>query len=224
MIKKTIALGLIGGSLVFAFLILFGDKQTAPPINENKLWPPTQARAELIPEINPVIADQKQADIGSLDPAKLADEILNNNLKDFDLSRVIPEIDSKDIKITVSTDKTASANYFKNLAAISEKNLGSLKIDFSNPSLEDLLIYSKAYQKIVEQLYQLIVPQNLAYFHKEELRLLSARRNIFKNLADYQTDPILALASANILPTVDEQFQQLIRAEMDFIKNNNLEI
>ena len=243
-IKKIIALTLIGGSAIFAFLI-FQENRPAPiaiqPLAENKsealpselISNAKNATEEIAKNIAEEIIKQNPEGlldtdagkaINAMDPQRLADEVLSKQIAEMDLSDFSPEIKKSDLKIVNTSDSAVAENYLKNFQAILKNNFGRLGVDFSQPTAADFQKLAEAFQKSVAQFYNLVAPQSLASIHSEQIRLMSIQKSIFANLASYEKDPMKALVALQLSKEVDLKLNELKNQIIAYITKNGLKI
>lgn len=221
LIKKIFALTLLGGSLAFAVFIIKGstDRQIVPITTFNKPVFETLSTTLNIPNQNNVTQEiaakfaeelgpiQSADDLKNLEPDKLVNQILNESISSFDPASLIPEVRTQDFKTTAKYDKTIKDAYFKSLSAITQAEMAKTGEASFGRNAEDFQLLSSAYDKIAANLYNLIVPEQLVDFHRELIKIFALQKNIFDNLANYEADPLKAMA---VLPLLEESTGQLV--------------
>lgn len=233
MLRKIIALVLVAGSLVFGFLIIF-DRPTHISVQRPQAKPylpipaPADSQRQVInstEKISQGIAEElgnlKAANSEEVDPEEIANKIFSNQIDDIDFSSLNPEIKIADLKIIKSADKKLATNYLKNLQVILKNALAGASISAPDKSADNFKKIASVYQNAAIQLYTLLVPENLAEMHREQIRLFVIQKNIFDNLAAYDRDPVLALVSAKLLPEIDRQFSVLVNDFLAVAKKIN---
>jgi len=231
---------LIGGSLALAFLIVTGNRgifvveKPKSPFRDVAGSIRTES-IENLPKNKSANATEKVAwniaeklggekNIAEAEPEKIAEEIFADNLRNLDLSAFQPEIKADEIRVVKSADQVVAENYFKNLVAISKNNHSEIGEYLSQNSKKGFQKIASVYAKSIAQIYQLVVPESLLAFHREELRLLEMRKAAFEGLAAYESDPLHALASAQLIPEIDAQFAKLIEDEVGYINRHRLNL
>lgn len=219
-VKKIIALTLLGGSLAFAVFIIRGNtQQQIVPIttsnktafeelstiigiaNQNNVT--REIAAKFAEELGPINSAE---DLKNLEPDKLVNQILQESISSFDPASLIPEIRISDFKTTAKHDKAAKDGYFKSLSAVTQAEMSKTGEASLGRNAEDFSAIASAYDKIAANLYNLVVPEPLVDFHKELVKIFILQKNIFDNLANYETDPLKAMA---VLPLLEESANQL---------------
>jgi hypothetical protein len=232
MIGKAISLLLIVGSLSFAGLIIF-QKNSDKVISSQNLIPKTEnlppknlttaeisdknSTAEMAKQLVLELAKKNQNESAPLKPEQFVNGFLDEKLQNLDGEIFQATVKLSDLKIVKNSDKKFAEAYFKNLQTIIQNNIGSSYV-------EDFGQLATLYQKAIQQLYSLNVPESLAGIHQRELEILTVQKNVFEVLADYEKDPFKALVAAEV---AKESYKDLydLKAEMlNFIRKNNLNI
>jgi hypothetical protein len=230
-IKKFLIGVLILISVYTAILIFFGDDHSINPPPQ----PSLQTEKPNSPLKNPITAEPSAQNFdesarvkgGGITQQNLESSInqyFENEIKKFDANSLKPIISSKNLKIINDLSKEAVENYIKNLNAV-YKDLINIdqKILIKNSSLEIPINFNvaiNAYQKIIDSLYKIAVPQNLNFVHQEQIALLSAQRNAFKIVKDYEKDPMKAMLAMEAgekfsqdFISLTETFNQLLTSQ-----------
>lgn len=172
--------------------------------------------AQKIAEANPTgpkTSDGKK-DIVVPNPDKIALDLIIEAQKNFDLKKIIPEIKSSDLKISLDTsDKNLSlyvADYARIIKDSKEKMSQLLKGDFTEEILSSVIT---TYEKTISSLYELTVPKLFLDFHKTEISYLSAELTLLKKIQDVNQDQIGALLASQNLPSLDKEFEYQINIQ-----------
>lgn len=245
LIKKIFAVALIGGSLVLGFLIISDSRRPlvietkktegfdalAPrtesaPLLKNSTKEVAQEIAEELLRRNPEgpALLENGSGIKAIRPDEIVGKIFSDRLENLDLSEFNPQINGNALKIIKSSDKKLAENYFKNFRAILQNNFSKISADFSNPAAKDLRTLAAIYGKSIAAFYNLLVPEDLAGIHSEEIRLLSIQKAVFENLGNYEADPVKALVALQVLTETDRLFAALNKEMNGYILKNNLKI
>lgn len=226
MFKKIIALGLISGSAILVVLIVKESETkivgsptalNLPSIKSETEIPKisrseslgSNATQEIAKKVAAKLGPIKsQQDLKNLRPEKLVDQILADQLNNFDPKSLIPEVKIENLKITKTADSKFEDSYFQNLKAIA-KSAPKLSISADNPDPNDFRRIGASYEKTITNLYNLLVPEKFADFHRELIKILTLQKNIFDNLANYPNDPLKALLSMSLLEESTKQLASL---------------
>lgn len=226
MAKKFLIGVLILISAYAAILIFFGGEeknQTISPDSTQLIQKPNS------PLKNPVVLENSESEtnidnmiftedggITQQDLEKSISQYLENEVKKFDANNLKPVIDPKNLKIINDSSEAAIKEYVNNLNIV-YKDLNNIdqKILIENSSLEIPINFNliiSAYQKIIDSLYKIAVPQNLTFVHQEQIALLSAQRNAFKIIKDYEKDPMKAILAMEAGEKFNQDFINLTEA------------
>lgn len=220
LVKKIFALTLFGGSLAFAVFIIKGNtqQQIVPITTSNK--PAFEALSTTInvPDQNNVTQEiaakfaeelgpiKNADDLKNLEPDKLVNQIFNESISAFDPASLIPEVRLQDLKITANYDETIKEAYFKSLSAMAQAEIVKIGETSFESKIDSFKAISSAYDKVAANLYNLVVPEPLVNFHGEVIKTFVLQKKIFDNLANYESDPLKAMA---VLPLLEESTSKL---------------
>lgn len=222
-VKTFAAAVLLVGSLTWAALIIINTKSKTVDLN----FEPTSSKAENFYDLSSapyqpanltevlteriaeeIVANVPQAELqnpqsiqASLD--KITEKILSENLTALTKEDLKPEVDLKDLRLSSDNSAEAKNLYAKNFQDIFIKHFRQFQPDATGDSLKNLAELSRIYQKIIDELYLLPVPDSIASLHQEGIRLLGAQKNILDRLVNNENDPLGALAAANQLPNIN---------------------
>jgi len=251
--KKLLALAIFSVASFTAILIVFGKdpattqkdfenivaselSQTNPrlfeqPTGKNSSKSKNNSTEDLATAISQeIIARNKdgfaelagQKGLLASNPQQLVDEFFEKKIGEFDVSKIYSPVDISKLKISANADLSLVTEYLKNFRAIVERYFTNLSVNPRNSeSLKNLV---SLYEKSIVDFYILTVPKSLAEAHQEQIRLLSAKKNIYQNVLDSQQDPLLAYLSIKLLPTIDEKFLELKSEIENFMLKNGIGI
>lgn len=171
----------------------------------------------------PSILDGKSI-VSALDPEKLTDEILAEELGNFDYESLKTEVKASSLKIMVLPSKSDLENYFRKFNQALTGPLAGVKISGNDLSPQDMDLIALGIGKMIAGLYNLPVPSDLADWHAEEITLLTAQKNIYETLANVQYDPVKALLVIGAVQELDGEFKTLTAKFNKFIADNGLSI
>lgn len=229
-LKKMLAVGLIGGSVIFAVLIVTdsGSVQKAsiasvyqagnlsPSTNSEQVpvLPSAPAKNITLEIAEKISQEIPSPGIGSLkdlqSPKAIADEYIAKALKDFNYEAFKPEVDVSRLQINPSSNKTAIAIYLKKLNGILETFSG-LQFSADNPS-QNLALLTKAYNDSIAALYTIPVPQIFSNLHTKVIAILSGQKSATEIIQNYKTDPLKALLSFQAITKLSEELTAVQRA------------
>lgn len=247
MLTKLFALGFIAGSIILASLIIFDEPNSQSPskvarpslkresgfqitnaetITEhqsanNKQSNSTQKIAERISQ-NILTQDAKNP-LSLPKPEKLVDDYLTEAIQDFDITNLRPPADTAKITVIPENGSTVLEDYFRGLTIILNR-LDVITLDSQNLTAADFKKIAGAYEAAGRQLYQLPTPKTVLDLHSRQISLMTAQRNIFNILANYQEDPAKALIAAQANLTLAEEFNDLKNKIQQFIVKHRLGI
>jgi hypothetical protein len=161
------------------------------------------------------------------DPEKIAESLLAEAANKFDPSFLRPIVKDDELVISENSSKEALINYFydANKIMVSEAEEIIPDLDMSKElTIEEIALIATAHQKAINKLYKLAIPKLVVKIHKQEIELLSATKNIFEKILNYQNDPFTAILAATELEKIDIQFKNLGDEKLKFIRSNNLPI
>ncbi len=160
--------------------------------------------------------------VNTIEPEKLVEDLVAGKLGDEALADFNPIITAAELNL--STDKTPEAvrAYLETFNQVIQNNASGLSVDFNNPTADDFNRIAKVGEKTIAAFYAMPVPQTAINLHKEELRLLTIQRNIFRNIANYESDPLRAWVSIEMYRQNSKEFEDLKEKIANFVKANNL--
>lgn len=146
---------------------------------------------------------------------------LQNGIDNFDYEALKPKISDADLNVVTDSGETLSI-YYKNFFKILGGNydLGPANSDPTN-SL-DILV--SVYENYIKKFYTLEVPEKLTSFHKQQISLLAAQRNIYRLMRDYDIDPLKAILAMKSLETVRAENAQLYTELTKFLIKDGADI
>ncbi len=160
--------------------------------------------------------------VNAIEPEKLVENLVSGKLGDEALADFNPVITATELNLIPAKDKEALRAYLEKFNAVIQDNAGGLNVDFSNPTAEDFDRIVRVGEKTIAAFYALPVPPPVINIHKEELRLLTIQRNIFRNISNYANDPLRAWVSIEMYQQNEKEFAELKQKIADFVKTNNL--
>ena len=133
-----------------------------------------------------------------------------------------------DLKIIKNNSEENITNYLLSLKKILSDSARDLPKNLYNNSDELSLLtiqqLRNTYGGAILKIYNISVPEKALDIHKEEIALLSTKKNIFEKILAYETDPLTAIIAVNELKNTDAEFQKLSNRVAKFIKDYNLSI
>lgn len=252
MLKKIIGLGMIGGSLVFALLIIAQPQPiTIKPIqlssnpkteNVNEVAAValqqtinlTQVVGETIgegltesvieknPEGAQIIEGREWVSV--LEPEQLVEEYFTKAIQNFDIAQLKTPADDTRIKISADSSRVALETYLREFQTILKSNFSGLRIDYSQLTNQNIQELIAAYEQAAAEFYNLSVPQALASIHRHQITLMNGQRNVFLALQNRNTDPLMAVLAAQANLQLTQEFSVLQAALTEIIVKNNLNI
>ena len=142
------------------------------------------------------------------------------------------EITDNDIKISQDNSKQAIEAYiskasdFLNSEAFffGDAALQVLNNAFENRSFSEIQRIIKINDAKIEIIKQIEVPFSWKEIHKQGLKGIILTRNIFLSLRNIQDDPLKAMAAAERLPFLFDNFTQLINYAINLAKSQGIEL
>ena len=141
-------------------------------------------------------------------------KLVQQNSKQIDWRNFIPKISDAEIKITALNSAEEYKRYLNSLYQIvretlSEKN-STLETKLAQKDYNAIAIKMvEKYENTVGAVYALSVPVGLKDFHKKELALLTAQKNIYQKMASGKKDPLSALIATQANKKIDAEFLAL---------------
>ena len=238
MLRKLISIGLLVGSLVFASLIIFNKSETSNSLTTNtepafkiqdSQLPTAQTDKKLVAskdnstsQISKSIAQEilarnpngpelvdQQSSISVPDPETIVDKYLADGISNFNINDLKGSVNNAKLNVIADKSPEAIKNYFRDFRDILNNNFQSLKIDTDNLSFEKISQLVSAYNQAIKEFYILPVPQTLFAIHKEQISLMTAQRNIFSILENYNEDPLKALLAIQAFESIQKEVTAL---------------
>lgn len=195
------------------------SKYSSPQNNINITQGLTSEVLSKIAETNTVLGSSN--DKVAIPDNKNVEEAINQAVSKFNPEMLKPEIDDSDLKIIKTTPDSLS-QYFKEFKNILEKYSNTPTLDKETTLANFIASLISYYQFMLEDFFNLEVPQEVVSFHKEEISLISAKVNILKQLKNYENDPLFTLLSIKSEEYFDNQFEELKENINNFITKNNI--
>jgi len=173
--------------------------------------------AKSIQEANPNGDSNK---ISLPDPEELSQNLLIEAAQKFNPESLRPVIENSDLKISKEDDEKALNAYFQGLQKIVNAGADKIPLTFFSEklNLNDFITVTSIYTDIINQTYDLTVPPSLLTTHKKQIELLTVKRNIFKSIINYESDPLTTIFAAQELEKNDAEFLKLSQEFSEFIK------
>lgn len=225
-LKKLLAVGLIGGSVIFAVLIVTesGSVQKAsiasvyqaenlPPSTNSEqvpVLPSAPAKNITLETAEKISQDIKPLEIGAQNPETLVEQYISESFKSFDYAALKPEIDASRIQTDPGSGSIAVAVYLKNLNGIL-KTFANIQFSADNPN-QNLTALAKTYDESIAALYKIAVPQIFSNLHAEVIAILSGQKKATEIIQNYQTDPLRALLSLQAITKLNEELTAVQKA------------
>jgi hypothetical protein len=161
--------------------------------------------------------------ITALNPEIIAQGLLKENFSKIVAEQFSPSIDPRTLTI-IEADTTASfAAYLHSLKNILDASAPQIQQTLQNPSPYALGTLVPVYDAILADIEKISTPRPLIKIQMEELRLLTIQRNIFAGMANYETDPTLAWAAAELLEPTAEEFSELNKHIESFMQMHKMQ-
>ena len=161
-------------------------------------------------------------------PETITQELLAQAAQKFNPESLKPTIKDSDLKIIKNNSEENITNYLLSLKKILSDSARDLPKNLYNNSDELSLLtiqqLRNTYGGAILKIYNISVPEKALDIHKEEIALLSTKKNIFEKILAYETDPLTAIIAVNELKNTDAEFQKLSNRVAKFIKDYNLSI
>lgn len=240
----------------FAPAVSEPNKQQAAEIPTSEILPPKQSTpAGTILSSAENETENDPSNLTSLFARQLANDVFKNNpdgptlSENNDLSffmsnmdqafissqseklNLIPKIQDAEIIISKQNSKTDLEQYLNNLKTILVKLNRSLPTQTINENNKEIVfqfseMLVKSYAAGIKDMMALPVPQTLKDFHKQEIALVTAQKNVFEKITKEiaAKDPLVGIVAVRYMKKIDEQFAALKTEINAFIKKNNLNI
>lgn len=161
------------------------------------------------------------------DPEEIVTEILDKSTTETKEAVLSPKLYFENIEIIENASKENIAFYLDNRSSIivsAGQDAINRGANLSNPNIATFSILLDTTSHALAELYALPVPKKILSIHKEQIRLLAIQENIFKNLVNYERDPLVAAVSVSLLFSVNEDLLTLSKTIAEFIEENNIKI
>lgn len=184
--------------------ILSGETDVAP-IEENNL---TREVAVTIAES--LLADQNFLTGGEISAEALTEKIITSGLKlsDKDFN---PTVNDASLKIVSDPTIADYEKYDDLFSKIVEKYFSLPRTDLDSRGAAEFEKLRNATRELIVSSYAIPVPDNIASIHKAFIRALLIQEEAFGNLINFETDPLKAIASAEIVKKSHEEIVGLLQ-------------
>jgi len=162
--------------------------------------------------------------IQALRPDLLVNQVLAQELTQFDYDTFRPSVDPHNLIIIHENSSAHMSSYIRDLLHILTERSESVSVNPSNFRPQDFAALEATLSTIIDELYALPVPESLVALHAEQIRLLTAERNIFGSLSHYENDFFKALVAVRTLQDIEREAGELATQFNLFIRTNNIEI
>ncbi len=156
----------------------------------------------------------------TLNPNALVNQGLTDELKNFDYSRFQSTVDVNKIKIVAAGDASANNHYLIGLSAILQNKFLNISVDQKNLNLADFNTLKDAAAQAVTELYNLPVPQKLASYHIQEIKIAGSFENAASAIVKASDDPLLALVAVEFLSKANQEFADVNKKLQQYINTN----
>jgi len=181
--------------------------------------------SNIIGEIAKINSSSKNSDSNKgvkVPTPEIIDKLTSETIDNFNPESFKPLIKDEDIRIISDNSLNSLSNYFKNFYSLLEKSAVSLSSIDPKNELQALDNMTDVYRQLIISFYGLEVPAQVAYFHKEEIALLSAKLSILEKEKNYTEDPLLAILAIKSDTYFDDQFTILKKSISDFLNKNKI--
>jgi len=248
--KKIIALFLLGGSALFAVLIITGQKTLEIKIPKQLQATLTETKNETladVPALEAMLAEnlteqavqgiseqiikknpygiqeiEGQEWLSVISPEEAVEKYFTDAVEKFDISQLKTPADESKLVIINDTSRTTLESYLKNFQTILSSNFKGLAISYANLTLPDISRLIAAYDAAIAKFYALPVPKNLLAIHKNQIALMNGQRNVFEALKNSDQDPLRAVLAAQANRELSQEFAVINKTLQDIIQKNNL--
>ncbi len=200
---------------------LSDKSETKKPASNHPSEKEKSLTLSFIEDLNQEIASQNPGGARTIDGEVSLVAPNEISVKDFavrnseliDWRNFIPEISDKDIKVTSNNSAKEYTKYLNSLYGVLREILAATSTTKVQPEQKD---YSWAatemvnkYEVTIQAVYALSVPIGLKEFHKKEIALLTAQKNIYQKVATGKKDPLSALIAMQANKKIDDEFKSL---------------
>ncbi|MBI2035352.1 MAG: hypothetical protein HYT12_01570 [Candidatus Liptonbacteria bacterium] len=206
-----------------------GSTKVAPTENYKKEENLTQS---FIEELTNEIVTKNPAGVATIDgelslvaPNEISiSDFAAKNSKLIDWRNFIPKISDKDIKITSINSSKEYKKYLTSLYGIIKETLSDTSsATETQPKQKDYYQTANAvvnkYENTIQAVYALPTPEGLKEFHKKELALLIAQKNVYQKVSGAKKDPLSALIAMQANKKIDAAFSDLKKELKTTIEN-----
>lgn len=134
------------------------------------------------------------------DPEALANKIFEEGSTSFDVNQLRSVVKITDLKIVPNLELPVKT-YAQNLQNTLSTYLPEIP---EQPSIKNIKILVTSYERLIPILYAMEVPESAASIHQQAITLIETRKNIFEKFADAENDPLAAILTLNLLPSIDQ--------------------
>lgn len=224
MAKKFLISALVLVSAYVAILMFFGNtgesQKNGKPVavsDSTKEKPNSPLNSPLIePLVFKTTGEISLSDASSSpaitqqDVESVINQYFDEGIKNFNTDDLRPVISLKDLKIISGSSKEAAQIYIENLNAIYSRDLENVDQAASYTSdIPDFNIMIAAYDKTIAALYELAVPENLAFIHRDQITLLSAQKNALNVAKNFEKDPLNTILAIQAAQEFNQEFASL---------------
>lgn len=221
-IKKILALGLIGGSVIFAALIVAKNNsieitpsskisadlnrrfENLPPITA----PVKNLTLEAVENLGEQIRPNSLNNPGQLEnPEEIVARFLAESAKDFDYNSLKLAVDRSRLISADSSQKSVDA-YIRSFNSLLGSSFGALSLTDDDPG-KNLAILKSAYEKVIEEMYRLPVPAVFLALHEKTISVLGGQKSAAEIIQNYQKDPLRALLSLGAITKLNEELSAI---------------
>src|SRR3989338_1986427 len=170
-----------------------------------------------------IIGDQKKINVPS--PETIAQDLLTEASKKFDLDQLRPTILEENLNLSNDSSKESLTGYILALNTIvvdESKKFPAGFFENQNVSMDTIDVLLGVYARTFDKIFKLSVPKPALSIHKKQLELIGAKKNIYQKFKEYEKDPITALLAVQSIEKFDQEFQLLSSDIKSFIKTNNI--
>jgi hypothetical protein len=143
-----------------------------------------------------------------LSQEQLLGQILSSPIN-FTLEDFAPEVDESRFQIITDPTDEDYKKYFDNLLVIMEVYFTRVEISSIQLSTSKILGLISFQNEILNSLYKLRAPDEVADFHKEQIKLIATQKKSFEALANYQEDPLKAITAVQVFQETTRQIDAL---------------
>jgi len=142
------------------------------------------------------------------------DAFVANNYHLIDWRNFVPKVSDSDIKVTSETSTEAYTAYLNSLYRIIRETPSAKSSAIANKLGEKDYYWAanelvRKYEDTIQAVYALPVPVGLKEFHKKELALLTAQKNVYQKIGTSKYDPLSAIFAMQANEKIDSEFAAL---------------